>query len=277
MSIYKQLMGRIEYSGESSFVQLQELFDWFVSLDLQYETASNIVASTIVRPSSAIVDSIRDGRGAHCIEHAQLFKDMLVECGFDARLVNASHKDYITRTSSENSMTYTLVECEKKRYLCDTFYSQCLLEVPEIGGSLQGSFYTRRLDADHFSFAALAQGKLVAEDTVDERSAPEERLATINQRFPDFMPFGVFVPFFQTVRPYRRALFYTPKFDRFTAQEGGKSHSLRLDELHECFWIPASIRMVIESALEVNRAQREKSMAALRFGITNPNYQQLKY
>lgn len=277
MSIYANLLGRIDHGTEPNPVLLQKLFDWFVSLDLQYETASNIVGGSIVRSSSAIVESIRRDWGAHCIEHAQLFKDLLLEFGFQARLVNASHKDYITRTAAENSMTYTLVDCQGQRFLCDTFYTQELFALPAIGGRLSGAIYTRRIDDEHVSFAVLANGTVIAEDLVNEASDPQQRSATMQARFPDFTPFGVFVPYFQTVRPYRRAIFYAPKFDRFTLQEGDKSHPLPLEQLPQCFWIPAPIRLVIEQALEVSRAQRDKTTAALRFGVANPHYQTLKH
>jgi hypothetical protein len=271
-------LGYREASSASSIDgKFSHLFRWFTGLQIPYETLTNIDEEVLIRTSEQLLPSIAKGAGGHCVEHSLLFADILGEHGFEAQVVNADHKDYISGLASGNSRSYVLVTVGSDQILADSLYAQTCFSVPKFGGNMNDGIFVRRLSEEHFSFAIFTGSTLVAEDIVNESVSLDDRRKLFVERYTGINPFGVFAPFFQTTKPFRKGIYYAPKSDSLVVHENRESFHLSDTDIPSQLWIPRVLRDLLPAALSVNRRDRSALLARLRAGISNPYYYQMKF
>lgn len=272
MTLSEKLGWRIS-EQQPDFDYLNKLFDWFIGLNIPYETVSNFELGTFIKTPEEMAECAVSGLGGHCVEHAVLWAEIARENGFLSSVVNADFNNYVLGVSGELTYAYALLELpDSTRIFSDTYYTGALLPIPPRGGIQRGQFVIKRISDKNFSFLNFSDGDLLKEDIVREDSDLAVRQRLFEQRYGNFFPFGVVAPYYQAKQPERRSIYYVPKLDRYLVQEKGKSYALPLEKLSDCDWIPSAILAKIREVTPRNRAERANAVAFLRKGIFNPVY-----
>jgi hypothetical protein len=256
--------------------RLTGVFEWFVGLALPYETVSNQLWNVHIKTAEQMVEAVTDGFGGHCVEHAVLLTAILAEQGFDARFVNADVHDLARGVRIELAKPMVYVRLGDQTFLCDPYYGRTLLRVPRRGELRSGRRVVRRLDDDD-TVVVLSRrgGRAVGKDVVRTYSTIDDRRRLFRERYATFSPFGVTAPYYQLLRPVRRALYYEPEADRLLTHDGCSARYLSDDQLAHVGWIPEKLRALIPVAVERNRRERVAAAAFLRTGAYRPYYRTL--
>jgi N-acetyltransferase len=255
---------------------LRRLFDWFVGRGLPYETVSNLQQNVLIKSAEQMAEAVARGFGGHCVEHAVLFAAFLREQGFDARFVNADYHDHLLGISIALAKPFVLVCIDGHLYVCDPYYRRLLLPVPDTGEIHSGNLSVRRVDADSFVIELRRNGTVANQDLVRESSSLEDRQWLFRDRYAEFTPFGITAPYYQVMRPARRAVYYDPHADEFVAHDETRVESLNEYQLAECGWIPRRYRELIPALAARNRREREHAAEFLQTGAYTPPYLRLR-
>jgi hypothetical protein len=271
------LSGRLacpRVDGRADQAALQALFDWYVGLQIPYETISNLRADVLIRTPTEIAASAASGLGGHCVEHALLFTDLLREHGFAARYVNGDHHDYVLGVVMTLAKPFTLVNLRARLFVCDTYYRRVMLEVPGAGGA-NGDLVARRIDPWTFVIESRRDGKLTGEDIVHEESTLADRRRQFEERYHAFSPFGITAPYYQVMKPKRCGLYYDPGADQYVVHEGKKVFAVSDGDLPGLRWLPGGLAAQIPAVAARNRRERQAACAFLETGLYQPFYRQL--
>jgi hypothetical protein len=107
------------------------------------------------------------------------------------------------------------------------------------------------------------------------RSGIEERIRLFATRYRDFSPFGITAPYYQQLRPARRALYFVPEENQLLVQDGTQIRLIADDAIEEETWVPAQIRRQLPAALGRNRQERDHAIAFLQTKTFLPQYRLL--
>lgn len=255
---------------------LREVFDWFLGLELLYETVSNQQLGVHIKTADAMAESVRRGFGGHCVEHALLLTAILGELGYDARFANADHHDRGRGVSIEMAKALALVTLPEGTFACDPYYSRAVIPLPRTGQLKEGRYAVRRLDPRSCAIETRRGGEVVGCDVVREDSTIDGRRRLFAERYAGFSPFGVTAPWFQVMRPVRRGLYYDPLHDAYLDHDKTTWRHLSTDELAALDWVPERVRELVPVLGERNRAERDAAARFLETGAYVPFYRQLR-
>jgi hypothetical protein len=279
-SLNARLGGSVD-AGPADRTQLRRIFDWFVALDIPYETVSNLATDVLIKTPAELVDSIEAGFGGHCVEHAVLLTELLRESGFDARYVNADvhhpGRDGAPDVVVRMAKPLVLVRVDAGRMVCDPYYGRTVLPVPDTEPSVVVKDVTlHRTARSVFIVRWHRDGRLTGADVVREDSGIERRRSLFQQRYSGFSPFGVTAPYYQQMRPVRQAVYYDPELDCLLTHTAHEVHRLSVRDLPSCDWIPPPIRERIAALVPRSRRERVTAAAFLHSGVYTPYYRLLQ-
>lgn len=262
--------------GSLSVSALRQLFDWYVGLNIPYETLSNIHTGVLVKDAVQMLGAVEQGGGGHCVEHSVLLAAVLADAGFDARIVNADYHDHRKGTVVRIAKPLVVVSAEGGQWICDPYYRTVVLPLPETGSHRDGEYEVTRSGEGAFHILRLQDGRPVDEDRADFGWTLDTRRRQFADRYTDFSPFGVTAPFYQVMRPVRTAIFYSPRHDRLIVAEGNRYDAIADGDLAGLDWIPERFRASILAALPTSRGQRAAALAFLEGGLFPPYYERLE-
>ncbi|MEN9578000.1 MAG: hypothetical protein RJA70_1009 [Pseudomonadota bacterium] len=262
---------------------LAHAFEHFIRREVPYETVSNLVLSRLVKSAAEMVETVADGLGGHCVEHAVLLTEFLRELGFDARFANADYHDRVSGRSTAMAKPLCLVRVGETLFVADPYYRQVLLPVPREGELRVGRFVVVRKNDEEFWIQALkldaagaGQGAVLNEDHVHALSTLHDRCRLFEARYAEFSPFGITAPYFQLMRPVRKALFYDPEQDCLVDCDPVAVRELQSEDLAKCEWIPERVRHLVLEFVGRSRAMRPAARRFLARGEYAPHYLQLE-
>jgi hypothetical protein len=264
--------GRLEKTPEG----LKDVFDWYLSLHIPYETISNLETGVLIKSAAQMADTVIAGGGGHCVEHSVLLTEILQEAGFDAQLVNADYHDHRTGATVLFSKPLVVVRMDGGMWVCDPYYRSTMLAIPASGASREAEFAVTRHDRDKFTIAKLANDVPVDEDRADLNWSLQMREEQFRSRYRRFSPFGVTAPFYQLLRPTRKAVFYSPRDDAIVATDGGRYRVMDAAEIEHLNWVPEKIRVAVMSRLNACRRERGEALAFIDTGSFPPFYERLQ-
>lgn len=254
---------------------LRQIFNWYLSLNIPYETISNLETGILIKNATQMANAVVNGSGGHCVEHSVLLTGILEEAGFDARLVNADYQDYRTGTKVLLSKPLVVVRSEMGEWVCDPYYRSTLLVIPESGTLRNGNLVVTRRDHDRFTITRFVGDEVMDEDHADLRWSLQMREEQFRSRYQRFSPFGVTAPFYQLMRPTRKAVFYSPRDDAVVATDGGRYRVVDAANIVHLSWVPENIRIAVISRLDVCRRERSEALAFIEAGAFPPFYEHL--
>lgn len=269
---YAERLGYCESIKSLNYSTLHNVFQWFIDLNIIYETASNFQKNILIKNAEQMVDALADGFGGHCVEHAVLLTTIFCEMGFAAKLINADYHDYRKNVHITMAKPLTLVSLSNEIIVCDSYYRRLLLPVPKNGKLTYHGHCIKRINSKCFAIQAIKDGKIVNEDMASENYTIETRQKQFDDRYAAFFPFGVTAPYYQLLHPIRKALYYVPQKDKLLVIHNNNSYYIDDSDVDKCEWIPENIRLWIPKMLCRNRNERNESIAFLRTGIYQPNY-----
>jgi hypothetical protein len=262
---------------------LSHAFEHFIRREVPYETVSNLALSRLVKSAAEMIEAVGSGLGGHCVEHAVLLTEFLRELGFDARFANADYHDRVSGRSTAMAKPLCLVRLGEETFVADPYYRRVLLPVPREGELRVGRFVVVRKSDDEFWIQSLKQGADGAgrgavwnEDRVRVSSTLLDRCRLFESRYAEFSPFGITAPYFQLMRPERKALFYDPEQDCLVDCDSVAVRELHEDGLAECDWIPERVRHLVLEFVGRSRATRTAARRFLARGEYAPHYLELK-
>ncbi|WP_162296941.1 arylamine N-acetyltransferase [Burkholderia ubonensis] len=261
---------------EVSPAGLARLFDWYLSLGIPYETLSNLASGVLIKNAGQMLAAVLDGGGGHCVEHSVLLEAVLHEAGFDARLINADYHDERNGVRITLSKPLVVVRLDGGMWVCDPYYRNVMLPVPDAGALRTGEFEVTRVDAARFVLARIDGARVVDADHANLEWPLAMREAQFRTRYRQFSPFGVTAPFYQVLRPVRQAIFYSPRDDALLATKGASYQVFTPDRIDEHAWVPAHVRAGIAERLAAARAEREDALRFLESGLFPPFYERLQ-
>lgn len=271
-----------EVSGAVDRAALTHAFDHFVRREVPYETVSNLMSCRLVKSAAEMVETVGDGFGGHCVEHVVLLTEFLCELGFDARFANADYHDRLSGRSTAMAKPLCLVRMAEEMFVADPYYRRVLLPVPGKGELRVGRFAVVRKDDDEFWIQALkpsvagdGRGAVLNEDHVHVSSTLQDRCRLFEARYVEFSPFGITAPYFQFMRPERKALFYDPEQDCLVDCDSVVVRELQDKDLAACQWIPERVRHLVLELVDRSRATRTAARRFLARGEYTPHYLEL--
>jgi hypothetical protein len=261
---------------EHSAQELADAFNWYISLTIPYETLSNIRLGVFIKNPQEMLSTVVAGGGGHCVEHSVLLQALLIELGFDATLINADFRNHVTNKVVRISKPLVVVTIGTEMYVCDPYYRHLFLKLPAQGQDKQGNFLVTRESDIEFSIIRLKGEEAIDEDCANFEWSLEVRRKQFESRYQEFSPFGVTAPFYQILRPVRKAIFYSPVEDCLVCAEGDSYRYISESDLSELEWLPAQYRSEILEHLESARSQRSAASDFIHKGQFPPYYESLK-
>ena len=261
---------------ECSVQELAEIFNWYISLDIPYETLSNIRLGVFIKSPQEMLSTVVAGGGGHCVEHSVLLRALLYEVGFEAKLINADYRNHVTNQVIRISKPLVVVTIGEHMYVCDPYYRHLFLKLPDRGEVKQGNFLVARDSDGEFRISRIKGEKTIDEDCANFDWSLEVRRSQFETRYQKFSPFGVTTPFYQILRPVRKAIFYSPVEDCLICAEGDSYRYIPESDLAEVEWLPVRYRPEILSHLELARSQRDAASEFILGGQFPPYYENLQ-
>lgn len=259
-----------------SSASLKQVFEWYMSLAIPYETLSNIESSVLIKNAIQMLEAVQAGGGGHCVEHSVLLTELLKEFGFSAELVNADYHDHQRQIRVKISKPMVVVRLSEGWWVCDPYYRAIVFPVPGSGTEQWKSFEIARQSEHEFSIGRRQNGVIVDEDRANCTWTLEVRQHQFDTRYKHFSPFGVTAPFFQILRPVRKSVFYSPRHDTLIIAEGDSFQPIESSGLCEVSWLPQAICNRIINALPGIRKQRTDAVEFLNQGLFPPYYERLR-
>lgn len=260
-------------SNSHDAAALKALFDWYISLEIPYETVSNVEMDALIKTEQQMLRSVLAGDGGHCVEHSLLLTAVLRDFGFQCTLVNADYHNRKAGTVVKMAKPLVVVELGEESWVCDPYYrsvAQPILQVDD--PSKTDGTQVSRESPTVFSIRKRVGGTIVDEDRANMEWTIHDRRLQFELRYKEFSPFGVTAPLYQRLRPVRTALFYSPEHDSLLVSEGSSYRLINTDELALETWVPETYR---DRALRLVPGLCETRAAAGAFikkGLFQPTY-----
>lgn len=254
-------------------IALKTVFNWHLSLKIPYETLSNLELGALVKTEEQMLGSVLAGDGGHCVEHSVLLAAVLGDLGFSCAVVNADYHNKNSGVLVKMAKPLIVVKLQDESWVCDPYYRCMTQPIPAVGGvGEDGDIQVYRKSASEFRIIKFMGDVVVDEDHANMEWTIHDRRCQFEQRYTDFLPFGITAPLYQLLRPVRICLFYSPEHDSLLVSEGGRYRLIRTEDLEYEKWVPDLYRRRVLKLLPGIREKRRAAYEFIKSGLFPPSY-----
>lgn len=254
-------------------IALKTVFNWHLSLKIPYETLSNLELGALVKTEEQMLGSVLAGDGGHCVEHSVLLAAVLGDLGFSCAVVNGDYHNKNSGVLVKMAKPLVVIELQDESWVCDPYYRCMAQPLPPVGGvGEDGDIQVYRKSASEFRIIKLVGNVVADEDHVNMEWTIHDRRCQFEQRYTDFLPFGITAPLYQLLRPVRTGLFYSPEHDSLLVSEGSIYRLIRTEDLEHEQWVPDLYRRRVLKLLPGIRETRGAAYEFIKSGLFPPSY-----
>ena len=254
-------------------IALKTVFDWHLSLKVPYETVSNLELGALVKTEEQMLGSVLAGDGGHCVEHSVLLAAVLGDLGFSCAVVNGDYHNKNSGVLVKMAKPLVVIELQDESWVCDPYYRCMAQPLPPVGGvGEDGDIQVYRKSTSEFRIIKLVGNVVADEDHVNMEWTIHDRRCQFEQRYTDFLPFGITAPLYQLLRPVRTGLFYSPEHDSLLVSEGSIYRLIRTEDLEHEQWVPDLYRRRVLKLLPGIRETRGAAYEFIKSGLFPPSY-----
>jgi len=269
-------LGVFENDSEVNFSLVERLFDKFVSLNIPYETISNLRDNVLIKTPGQMIECIESGMGGHCVEHALVLCEVFKEHGMDAIYVNADNIDHIANVTTLLSKPYIMLKINGEDLLVDAYYRRMIFKVPKEGKIEMERFTIDRIDDVTVKISFFGRKGMYSEEIIYFKSGIKEKIKIFDDRYKFFTPFGITAPYYQEISPQRKGIYFDVERDSLVLQENKEVKYVSEMELSFVDWIPDYIKSGILSYVLRNKSEKSEVREFLESGEYTPIYKILE-